>query len=207
MKRIAITQRIIEAQGYAETRDALDMNWSKLFEQAGLIPIIVPTYFSEDVFLSIIKPDGLILSGGNDLSQFSDDKNSTVRDQHEKKLLDLCVAKNIPIIGICRGMQLIAQHFGGKLKPVTSHIGNHTIISAENSRLKNFKLISEVNSYHNYGVEVVPPNFTPLAYSQDKTVEAMEHNSLAIYGQMWHPERNHPFLESDINFIKTFFNA
>ena len=209
MKKIAITQRIIDNDTYAETRDALDVRWAGIFERLNYLPIIIPSNFDNIKFFKELEIDGIILSGGNDLSVFSQDKNSLKRDEQEKSLLNYAIKNKIPVLGICRGMQLMAEHFGGKLKKTNGHVGNkHKITACKDSWFyKDIKNVTEVNSYHNYAVTVVPPGFKPSAKSADGTFEAMECPEKKLFAIMWHPERNKPLEKSNINLIQHFFDA
>ena len=141
---------------------------------------------------------GIILSG----SPFSvNEKNAPS--------FDLSSFAKIPILGICRGMQLIADYFGGKLTKIEGHVGNkHKITVDQNSSFySNLKNIQEVNSYHNYAVSVLPKEFNPSALCNDGTFEAMENSQLKIFAQMWHPERTEPFDQSNLNIFEQLFNA
>ena len=68
-----------------------------------------------------------------------------------------------------------------------------------------FKSTNTVNSYHNYGIDYLSNNLTNVAIAEDGSVEAFIHNSLKIFCQMWHPEREKPFSVIDIELIKLFF--
>ncbi|MBL7912843.1 MAG: type 1 glutamine amidotransferase [Bacteroidia bacterium] len=208
MKKIAITQRLIENETYAETRDALDIRWANIFKALNYLPIVLPTDFDHSVYFSEIKIDGIILSGGNDLSSISKNNTSIKRDEQEIKLIKYAIQKEIPVLGICRGMQLMTDHFGGKLEKITNHVGNkHAIILDRASRFyKPLKNCNKVNSYHNYAVIKVPDGFNALAIAEDGSIEAMENNEKKLLAIMWHPERNEPIEHTDLDLIKLFFN-
>ena len=107
---IAISLRIVKAQNYDETRDALSHDWPQFLENLGIIPIYIPNnLLNVKNYLSAFEIDGLILSGGDNLG------TDPVRDKTETELLQYAMSKNIPTLGICRGLQLINQYFGGTL--------------------------------------------------------------------------------------------
>ena len=207
MKRIAITQRIIETTEYVETRDALDVNWMKVFKALDFLPIILPSNFDSIKIIAELKPAGIILSGGNDLSSFSNSNVNTERDAHEIKLLKYAMQNSIPVMGICRGMQLMSQELGGKLKKTEGHVGKmHSISANKNSKYSStLQSLNQVNSYHNYVIEKLPNEFLPSATSEEGYFEAMEHQTLPILGIMWHPERNSELKKEDLELFKQIF--
>jgi gamma-glutamyl-gamma-aminobutyrate hydrolase PuuD len=205
MKKIAITQRLTKYETYNETRDTLDVNWTRLFNALDFLPIIIPSHYDIEKYFEM-GIDGIILSGGNDLAIFSEDPNSKKRDSLEKQALQVAVQHNIPVLGVCRGMQLIAHIYGGDLKKAEGHVGHHKITVNKSSTFnRELGKIKEVNSYHNYVVASVPPGFISSAQSSDGYCEAMENEKLRIFAQMWHPERNTPFSQGDLELIKKVF--
>ena len=108
--KIGISLRVVQAPNYDEKRDALSQDWSSLLEELGFIPVFIPnTLSSLENFLEEISLDGLVLSGGDNIGE------NQGRDETENKLLMYAIEKKIPVIGVCRGMQLINAYFGGKL--------------------------------------------------------------------------------------------
>ena len=100
-------------------------------------------------------------------------------------------------------MQSIALYFGSTLKPITGHRAQrHTITAASAAALK-----QEVNSYHTLAIDQLGPDLVPLAHTPDGSIEAIRHQSLPIYGLMWHPEREKPLRQSDIQYIRQCFQA
>lgn len=208
MKKITITQRLIKNNGYYEIRDTLDVRWAKLCEKLNYIPVLLPTCYDFKPYFRSLKIGGIILTGGNDLSLLSpDDELSGKRDAFEKKLIRFGIQKKIPIIGVCRGMQIIADYFHGGFKKVLNHTGTkHKLTVSDLSKYKDIlKKFTSVNSYHNYGIKNLSADFVISAKSEDGIIEAIEHKKYRIFGQMWHPERENPFRETDLNLIKKLF--
>ena len=208
MKKIAITQRVVIDEVTGERRDAIDQKWILLIESFKMLPLLIPNqtrYLRE--LLKEEQINGILLTGGNDVLLKNKKNCPLERDRIEKALLKYCIDKKIPLIGICRGMQLITHVFGGQIKKVNGHIRKrHRLIISQNSRYKNeLRKLKKVNSYHNYALIKVPDNFIASAIALDGTIEAIEHRNYPIYGQMWHPEREHPFSHYQLKIIKKIF--
>lgn len=152
--------------------------------------------------------DGLILCGGNDINPkyYGEDINGSVdidyeRDKVELELLKAFVKAGKPVMGICRGFQLINVYFGGTLYQDIENAKQHSsyadfdlihgVTAVKDSILH--KLYGEnfvVNSYHHQAIKKLGDNLKVTLTSADKTViEGFEHNSLPIFGVQWHPER------------------
>lgn len=198
-----ISQRIDRPQGYSEARDALDQRLTSMVLYAGYIPVAVPNCLEKNTFsnqnynfslnnwMGKINPDAIILSGGNDVG------SEPIRDVTEEKLLSYSEENHLPVLGICRGMQMIGILGGATLKKVKNHVNTRHNIKGEITR--------EVNSYHNYVLNSCPEGFSVLARSEDGYIEAIKHDVLSWEGWMWHPERESYFCGSDIERMQKLF--
>lgn len=213
-KRIGITQKTMQHPQYDEMMDCLDMRWSALFNQLGFLLIPLPNLAPADVEqqLEMLALDGLILSGGNSLSDIAKDEKESAnlspqRDAYEMAMIQACADKNIPIFGVCRGLQILNLFFGGNLSKVENHAGKakHPLFAAEKDAL--FACPAQVNSYHNYGIapHQLAENLVALARDSDHYIEAFKHIRKPIMAIMWHPEREEKFSQDDINLLKGFF--
>lgn len=209
MKKIAITQRLTENETYYEKRECLDVRWGQLFNRLDMLPVAVPIGFDIRRFLNGVKPDGLILTGGNDLFSINNSSLSEQRCKFEKELLAHFIDAGVPVLGVCRGMQVITEYFNGSLKEIQRHTAvSHDIEAREESRYYRWlKDIKNVNSYHNYAVENPGDNMTVSALSDDGVIEASEHKYLSIFAQMWHPERKENFCGKEIALLSAVFNS
>ncbi len=210
MKKILVSQRVDYFHKNNEKRNSLDQRWTTFLLKCNLYPI----FLSNDkkyieYFVKNEKFKGILLTGGNNISKVSHLDNYEERDQLEKFLIDYAIKHDIPILGVCRGMQMIQDYFGVKLKKIKGHNkGKHKIIFEKNKLFsintsKNFKYFP---SYHNYGTNIDNDKFKKIAYSSDNIIEAIQHKKFKIYCQMWHPERNSRILDFDIKIFKRFFS-
>jgi gamma-glutamyl-gamma-aminobutyrate hydrolase PuuD len=209
MKPIAITARLIANTSYPETQEALDIRWGALFQQAGLLPVLLALQFeSLDSLFERFQLQGVLFTGGNDLGRVSDSSLSHQRDDFEKKILSIAIELKIPVLGVCRGAQLIADYFGAEFRPVEGHIDTkHRIIPNPKSRYySQLNKRESVNSYHNFAIHSLCSDLVVSAKDQEENIEAFEHSTLPIFGQMWHPEREVPFLVEDIKLINKVFS-
>ena len=199
MKKIAVSQRL-ELSEYNELRCQLDIKLNSFISQCGFLPVPIPYFSSKNKasinglkkWMNIIKPHGVVLSGGSDIGK------NKIRDVSEKFLINFSIQKKIPLVGICRGMQLIGTYFNSKLIKVRNHVNiRHDIIS-KSKKMK-------VKCFHNYSLKTCPKNFEILFKSKDGHIEAIYSKNKKIYACMWHPERNRNFTKQDIKTFKSFF--
>jgi len=209
LKKIGITQRLDCIDKYVEVRSALDIRWSELLNSIDLVPI--PLTINIDIAsIADLKISGIILTGGNDLSSQSGDELSILRDKHEYQCLEYAIENSLPIFGVCRGMQIIAEYFGTTFKKVDNHVSiRHKIEIIGQSNFKSIlNKIENVNSYHNFAIDKLGDDLQTVATcSNDNTIEAIQHNNHLIFGQMWHPERENPFNKYNSQLISEFFDG
>lgn len=198
---VAITQRIDRVDARNELRDSLDQRMVQWLSQAGVLSVPVsnalvnsnnPSKVSEQPalqnWLETVQPNALVLSGGNDIGEYLQ------RDVTEGYLLSWAKSKKIPVLGICRGLQMIAVWTGGSLIKVEAHAGVRHVLKAVT---KNEDWPAHVNSFHNWGLESCPEGFDVMAQAEDGSIEAIRHSVLPWEGWMWHPEREAPFNQID----------
>lgn len=200
MKNVIVyTQRVENIIAYGEKRDCADQRIPDLLSICGYVPVPVYNRPKEiEKFMQTILPVGVLFTGGNSLCKYGGD--AVERDEAEKILLKWCLQRKIPVLGICRGMQLIADYFGAKLEPVEHH-------TAVRHEIKGVVYRDSVNSFHTQGIKSVPDTFDVLSISKDGIIEAIRHKKEYVTAIMWHPERENPFKSDDIDFIKKCFNG
>jgi N5-(cytidine 5'-diphosphoramidyl)-L-glutamine hydrolase len=149
-------------------------------------------------WLEATQPGALVLSGGNDIGEYSS------RDNTERYLLTWAESKCVPVLGICRGLQMMSVWAGTDLVKREGHVGtrHQLVISGQKN-----KWPSNVNSYHNWGLASCPDGFEIAALAEDDSIEAIKHTSLPWEGWMWHPEREASFAPQDTKRIKRLFSG
>jgi gamma-glutamyl-gamma-aminobutyrate hydrolase PuuD len=209
VKILGITQRIDEFNDYGEIRDSIDHRLYNFFSQIGYQSMPLSNMMRAKDILENLKINALVLSGGNDVNFQNKNRNqfSLIRDKFEKELLSICIKKKIPILGICRGMQLINVYFGGSIKKIKNHsnkINKIKFCDKLNFVKKGKNLL--VPCYHNWGLEKndVSKSLDILAESVDGKIECIRHKKYKIYGIMWHPERRSKKNSLEQKIIKNF---
>jgi putative glutamine amidotransferase len=133
----------------------------------------------------------LILTGGEDIGV------SAIRDETEQELLIWAKEHAVPVLGVCRGMQMMAVRAGVALKSVEGHVRTRHILQGD--------VVHEVNSFHNHGLAACPRDFCVTARAEDNEIEAMCNPELRWEGWMWHPEREKTFHSADIDRLQSLF--
>ena len=208
MKRIGITQRVEIVASYGERRDCLDQQWTTFIEKLPALPLLLPNRHSNPRrLIDGMSLDGVILTGGNTLAEYAalGANAAPERDTTEKALVAYCAEMEIPMIGVCRGMQLLNHYFGGKLTGTDGHTAvRHPIKLADVEDCSEFSSAQEVNSFHDLGInmEGLASGLQVLATGPNDSVEAVKHASLPLWGVMWHPERELPFVDEDLSLFR-----
>ncbi|USW02758.1 gamma-glutamyl-gamma-aminobutyrate hydrolase family protein [Pseudomonas pergaminensis] len=206
--RVAITQRVERIPGYAEQRDCLDQRWTTLMEELGIDLVPVPNGMSSvDGWFERQNIAGLVLSGGNDLTHLPGAANaSPERDKTETTLLSKAMAMSLPVLAVCRGMQMLNHFLGGSLTRLSGHAnGAHAIFVSDQTPLMGE--YREVNSFHTWGIqpEDLAENLLAQAWAHDGSIEAFIHTQLPWTAIMWHPERPSANPTRDAKLIRQLF--
>lgn len=212
-KKIIITQRTDKIAPNDEIRDNLDTLWTTFFnrfnnDKQTILLYPLPNFVDNlNAWVDAISPDGILLSGGNTIS----DEVAVQRKNIELQLLDYAAIKNIPVLGVCRGMQMLA--YWQKI-PLVETQQNH--IAVRHNILFNpifsypQKFTENVNSYHKFMIQQNSENlqiFDIIATSEnDNCIEMIKHKNKNIFGIMWHPEREENLKNFDKILVENVFN-
>jgi len=193
-------------------------DYTRAVERAGGIPVILPLHIEKiDALLDAL--DGVVFSGGGDIDPvlFNQEQHETAsglddeRDTFEIALMKAAFERDMPILAICRGLQVMNVERGGTLiqdipsqvETDTQHnqraegIGEHdmfqtaTIADGDNPLVRAMGAgIANINSFHHQSVGDVAPGLDVVATSDDGIVEAIyAPASRFAVGTQWHPER------------------
>lgn len=194
MRRVAVTQLQTFDARRNEYRDELDSRWAPLLERFDLMAIQLPNSLENPVrLIEEIQPDAIILSGGGNPG------NPESRSQVEAQAMRYALSREIPLLGICRGMQVINLYFGGSLSRIHGHVGvQHEVFLIEDEHSRH-----TVNSFHEFAIpsDGIGTDLVPLFLACDGTVEAFQHRHLPWTGIMWHPEREEIISEVSTRFV------
>jgi len=212
----------------------LNESYLSAIRHFGGIPLMIPVFATEDEreFL-LFQCDGLVLTGGNDLDPWHfgetvlNDSVVIAAERDREEFLDLRIAvhRDIPILGICRGIQVLNVFFGGSLyqdlpsqypseishrmeKPF--HRTCHRCLVEPGTPLH--KLVEsdciDVNSHHHQAVKTIAPGFVVMACSDDGVIEAIcDPNRKFCWGVQWHPERIWDIEKSSARLFRAFIDA
>lgn len=209
----------------------LSRSYTEAIIAAGGLPVLLPVVTEEEVINAYIaRIDGLLLTGGGDMDPliFGEDplpesgKLDPLRDNFELELVRKALERDLSILGICKGCQLLNIVLGGSLyqdlyrqKPgVLKHnqeaprwYPTHRVTIEEDSNL--YKIVQQqvikVNSIHHQAIKDVSPNFRVAAYSADGVIEAIEKKEGAfVLGVQWHPESLWANSRENYNIFREF---
>jgi putative glutamine amidotransferase len=199
---VGVTQDVHHFKDRGETRDTLDQRVCKWITELGFMSSPIPnkmgnSELSDNVFLhnwlEKLNPKAFVLTGGSDIGLAPD------RDRTELYVLNYAQERDLPVLGICRGMQLMGISAGVTLKAIDGHVGTRHKLRG--------KISTEVNSFHKFSLKRCPDDYEVLAKSEDNEIEAISHLSLPWEGWMWHPEREKVYSNELLNRARKLFGA
>ena len=185
--RIALTMRVTRARDYDEPRDSISHDWIDRLRRWDMTPLPVPNRLGDPCgYLDALAPDLLVLTGGDDPG------TCPPRDETEQALLVHALGRGLPVLGVCRGLQLANGQFGGALSPVSGHVARRHRVRMQGAFAALYGAETEVNSYHALGVRPagLGRELFPTAVDEAGAVEAFCHRDRALAAVMWHPERD-----------------
>jgi putative glutamine amidotransferase len=215
---ITCSRRIVEGWAPDSHGDRIDYTfeeYSKAIRHFGGAPVLIPIAQNRETFQTILdRIAGLLLSGGPDVHPKSYHEQplselaevDEVLDRMELEIARMAFQRNLPILAVCRGIQVLNVSRGGTLyqdiptqvKDSINHLQNvdktiqtHTIRIEGKTLLHRLFRKKEVwvNGKHHQAIKDLAPDFVVSARAEDRIIEAIEHPSKRfVLGVQWHPE-------------------
>lgn len=208
----------------------LNRTYIDAITESGGIPFIVPLSEENERVLEYLDLiDGIVFSGGTDIApEYYGETNAgkslgiiDFLDSCEKLAIKLSLDADIPVLGICRGMQALNVFCGGSLiQDIPSERGVSVVHNLPKPEIAFHKITVEkssplseamgfgshtVNSYHHQAVKNIAPEFSACAAAEDGIIEAIYHkNKKFVLGVQWHPERDQDKAAENKNIIDYF---
>ncbi|MFE6621037.1 gamma-glutamyl-gamma-aminobutyrate hydrolase family protein [Streptomyces sp. NPDC057740] len=183
----------------------LPTGYPRLVQRAGGLAAMLPPDDPAHAAAAVARLDGLVVAGGPDVEpvRYGAEREprtgppARARDAWELALIDAALTAGVPLLGICRGMQLLNVALGGTLvqhidghAEVVGAFGTHAVKPVPGSLYAG--VVPEetlVPTYHHQAVDRLGEGLVPSAYADDGTVEAVELDSGGwVLGVQWHPE-------------------
>lgn len=219
-----------------ENNDRVFLNhaYLKAIRHFGGMPMVIPAEAGEQEQAFLLSQcDGLVLTGGDDIDptlygeQILNDtvKPAPERDVGEPRLLRMAEEKDLPILGICRGAQIMNVYFGGTLyQDIPAQLSTSVKHSMEKPYIRTCHdcLVTpgsplaawtgrekiEVNSHHHQAVKDVAPGLAAMGVCSDGVVEAIwKPDAKFICAVQWHPEKIWGIEESSAKIFEAFIAA
>jgi putative glutamine amidotransferase len=233
---IAVTTTAVAETGpYRRLQVALYALYLQVLEREGMAAVLItPVHAAASLPVLLDRCHGLVLTGGEDVdpARYGEDPHPGLgltnprRDEAELLTLGLALERELPILGICRGCQLVNVHFGGSLyqdltlqapSPVRHRQvepwerRTHRVRIEPDSKLAQIVAAEDlvINSFHHQGIKDLGAGLRVVATADDGTVEAIERpgSSSWLLGVQWHPERHEataPATDSDRRIFQAF---
>lgn len=197
--RIILSMSTINQHAESTGHDSIDQNWIDWAISKGMTPYVIPNGIDAlDTYVDSIAPDLVVLIG-----EESNERDKR-RDLTERKLIDYCSRRKLPLLGVCRGMQEINRYYGGSLIKVKDHSNTEHEVILTTPWQKIYGDDTSVISDHTYGISEtgIATDFKVTAIDTEGNIEAMIHSELPIVGIMWRPETQKGNLK-DVALFKT----
>ncbi|MEU5768596.1 gamma-glutamyl-gamma-aminobutyrate hydrolase family protein [Streptomyces asoensis] len=197
----------------------LPVGYPRLVQRAGALAAMLPPDSPDHAAAAVARLDGLVIAGGPDVEpvRYGAEPDPRTgppareRDTWELALIEAALAADLPLLGICRGMQLLNVALGGTLvqhidghAEVVGAFGTHPVAPVPGTRYADaVPEETSVPAYHHQAVDRLGTGLVPSAHAADGTVEAVELPSARwVLGVQWHPE-----MGQDVRVVRALVEA
>ena len=204
MKEILITSNPIKK--FEQTYYSIDSNWFDYFNEFKVVPLPNDITRLKD-FLDPAEASAIVLSGGGDIlnNNLAIDGFDKNREKVEEFLIDFSIKNNIPVIGICRGMQKIMTYLEKDINFVNNKIAIKKEYRIENLTTLNDSSNSNRTCFNNYSIpsnKQIEKSWDILETDESSNLLCVKHHKYRILCFMWHPERD----MTDFEIVSTFIS-
>lgn len=201
---IGLTMRVTRAEGYEEVRDSVSHDWATFLAAtlSGVRWVMLPNIGDATVaYAQAHGVNALVLTGGNDIGEYP------VKDATDLSLLTHALQIGWPLLGVCRGFQVMQHHLGGKLVGVdpSKHAARSHLIHFTPVEQLSLPAQTEVNSFHRWGIHSPAQGLKSFATAEDGSIEAAAIEGYRALGVMWHPERELAPTQHDTALVRYVF--
>jgi putative glutamine amidotransferase len=213
---IAVTTPIYTGENYRQPQIMLGAPYIAAIEDPGATAILLtPAHEAESIARILDSVQGLVLSGGEDIepARYGQEPHpklgstNPARDEMEFAALEGALARRLPVLAICRGMQLLNVALGGTLYQDLPSLRpsevTHQQRAAINQRWHSARVDEQsamaeifgttelqINSFHHQGIDRLAPGLEATVWAEDGLIEGVEAREFPwVYGVQWHPER------------------
>jgi putative glutamine amidotransferase len=200
-------KRVGQIEGFPTSLDDLLVDvyfadYARSVLRAGGLPVHLPLDADPHDWVEVL--DGIVLTGGADVEpdRYGHDNHASDTEPHrdviEFALLDAAIASDVPVLGICRGLQVLNVHAGGTLDQHVPEHARYDLVPSARSHAVSIEVGSAlhtiygdevvVNSLHHQTIDLVGPGLRVTARAADGTVEGLETADGGVVAVQWHPE-------------------
>ncbi len=171
----------------------------KRYEEALINFQMIPLYLTKENMILISKCQGLFLPGGIDVNPrryhqipASISHVNDELDELEYQAITYAIKCQIPILGVCRGIQILNVYFHGTLFQNIEHHQNTSHPATNSLKILSSKKKITINSFHHQAIDQIAPNMEPFLISEDGIIEGIYDHEKKIIAVQYHPELNDP---------------
>lgn len=230
------TPELLDMEHGSFRRHALSDNYSLAVEAAGGIPVMLPAHL-RDIKAVLDRLDGVIITGGGDIDpvRYGQDPHEetagidTERDEFELAILHTALEQDMPVLGICRGLQIFNVALGGTLVQDVGELFPHATehrqqaLKVHHEETFQTALLAsgdhplramiagdtvEINSFHHQGINTLADSLQVMATTQDGLIEAVYYpeatHAMAV---QWHPEMLAPHQDEAAALFRSLVEA